>query len=168
MGQLASVIDIVYEADAVVLDACKTYFSWRIYGSIPFLGLLTLHGWFSGRNKPKVTFCLVALLGSLEIVLSYIFIIKFDLGARGAGIAIISAEWVVFVVGLLCAKHSCNNLIGSNFPRLSKALGFDGMKSFLRFGGILFLRYGGGFGDGTNLYFFFLGTRSETQFSQGM
>ena len=79
--------------------AGRDYFNARIWGAPAVLCNLVLMGWFLGREQSRHVL-VMALVGNLgNVVLNYVFIIRLELAASGAGLASMISQYVMLAVG---------------------------------------------------------------------
>jgi MATE family multidrug resistance protein len=79
--------------------AGRDYFNARIWGAPAVLCSLVLMGWFLGREQSRHVL-VMALVGNLgNVVLNYVFIIRLELAASGAGLASMISQYVMLAVG---------------------------------------------------------------------
>jgi len=79
--------------------AGRDYFNARIWGAPAVLCSLVLMGWFLGREQSRHVL-VMALVGNLgNVVLNYVFIIRLELAASGAGLASMISQYAMLAVG---------------------------------------------------------------------
>lgn len=86
---------------AEVQTAATTYFSYRIWAAPAALANFTILGWFIGQGRTKVALITQLALNVTNMVLSIIFVLHFDMGIAGVGLAVLIAEYAAAGLGLL-------------------------------------------------------------------
>jgi len=86
---------------AEVQAAATTYFSYRIWAAPAALANFTILGWFIGQGRTKVALITQLALNVTNMVLSVIFVLHFDMGIAGVGLAVLIAEYAAAGLGLL-------------------------------------------------------------------
>ena len=76
-----------------VQSAASTYFSYRIWAAPAALANFTILGWFIGQGRTKVAFVTQLALNVTNMVLSSLFVLHFDMGIAGVGLAVLIAEY---------------------------------------------------------------------------
>ncbi len=83
-----------------VQAAAKTYFSYRIWAAPAALANFTILGWFIGQGRTKVAFITQLALNVTNMALSALFVLHFNFGIAGVGLAVLIAEYAAVCVGL--------------------------------------------------------------------
>lgn len=96
--------------DPAVGNAGMAYYSARIMGAPAALGSYVIIGWLLGRQKSKAVLLLTFILSVANIFGDWLFILKWDMGAAGAGLATMISEYLVFFSGLLMVKTAWGDL----------------------------------------------------------
>ena len=81
--------------------AATTYFSYRIWAAPAALGNFTILGWFIGQGRTKVAFVTQLALNVTNMVLSALFVLHFNMGIAGVGLAVLIAEYAAVGLGLV-------------------------------------------------------------------
>ena len=102
----------VLSGEDVVEQAGSAYFHARIWGAPFYMAGLAILGWLLGTHHVKSALIYSVVLNGANVVLDYVLIIRFGLGAAGAGYATAMAEFIGFLVGLFLIRHHWNG-----FPR---------------------------------------------------
>ncbi|WP_096187779.1 MATE family efflux transporter [Evansella halocellulosilytica] len=118
---------IVIGASEHVNQFASTYFSIRIWGA-PFTLLnYVIVGWLMGLGKVKLSLASQISMNVLNIILSIVFVIGFNLGIAGAAYATLIAEmsavlfgiWLIFISKKLSLKNVHVNMLFDSEPLLS-------------------------------------------------
>jgi MATE family multidrug resistance protein len=83
-----------------VLAAGRDYYNARIWGAPATLCNLVLLGWFLGREQSRHVLLMTVAANLSNIVLNYVFIIRLQLAALGAGLATMISQYVMLAVAL--------------------------------------------------------------------
>jgi multidrug resistance protein, MATE family len=84
-----------------VQAAASTYFSYRIWAAPAALANFTILGWFIGQGRTKVAFVTQLALNATNMVLSALFVLHFNMGIAGVGLAVLIAEYAAVALGLV-------------------------------------------------------------------
>lgn len=127
------------QGDSAVQQAGWGYYSARIWGSIPALGIYVCTGWLLGRQHAGMALAVAALLNGMNIALDWWFIMHLGWGAAGAGAATAIAEWCAFGLALLLIRQLWR---GGHLPRIPWAnlRDMEPLLAMLRLSGNLMLR----------------------------
>lgn len=118
---------IVIGASEHVNQFASTYFSIRIWGA-PFTLLnYVIVGWLMGLGKVKLSLASQISMNVLNIILSIVFVIGFNMGIAGAAYATLIAEmsavlfgiWLIFISKKLSLKNVHVNMLFDSEPLLS-------------------------------------------------
>lgn len=88
-------------AEGDVREALATYFYIRILGAPLVLINFVLLGWFYGRAAATTGMALQMLLHGVDIVLSAVFVLVFQMGVAGAALGTLIGEAVAVLAGLI-------------------------------------------------------------------
>jgi multidrug resistance protein, MATE family len=88
-------------AEGDVREALATYFYIRILGAPLVLINFVLLGWFYGRAAATTGMALQMLLHGVDIVLSAVFVLAFQMGVAGAALGTLIGEAVAVLAGLI-------------------------------------------------------------------
>ena len=91
------------QADGEVAAMCMPYYYICIWGAPAVLGLYVLMGWFVGMQNTRVPMMIAIGQNVVNIGLSLLLVIGFDMGIRGVAIGTLVAQWLAFLVGLRLA-----------------------------------------------------------------
>lgn len=97
-------------ADPQVAELAAQYASIRIYAAPAVLGTYVLSGWLLGLQKPVYTLIITVAINTINIVLDYVFILKFNWGSQGAAAASVCADYLGFVIALFCFYYSAKQI----------------------------------------------------------
>lgn len=81
------------------------YFAVRIWSAPAALANFVLVGWFVGLGRARIAFYLQLILNCINIALALLFVMGFDWGAAGVGLAVLVAEIVACGAGLWFASR---------------------------------------------------------------
>lgn len=80
--------------------AGRDYFDARIWGAPAALGNLALVGWFLGKEQSGHALAVTAVANLANVALDYLFILRLDMAATGAGLATVLSQYLMLGVGL--------------------------------------------------------------------
>jgi multidrug resistance protein, MATE family len=86
---------------AEVQQAATTYFNYRIWAAPAALANFTILGWFIGQGKSTIAFVTQLALNLTNMALSVVFVLHFNLGIAGVGLAVLIAEYAAAAIGLV-------------------------------------------------------------------
>jgi multidrug resistance protein, MATE family len=89
---------------ADVQAAATTYFSYRIWAAPAALANFTILGWFIGQGRTKVALVTQLTLNVTNMVLSSLFVLHFNMGIAGVGLAVVIAEYAAVALGLVLVQ----------------------------------------------------------------
>jgi len=98
---------------------------------------MVLNGWLLGRQQVKATLLYALLLNGTNIILDWLFIYQFRMGAAGAGYATMIASYVALIGALLMVARYWRGHPRFSFHFLRQ---WDRFKALLRFQGHILLR----------------------------
>jgi MATE family multidrug resistance protein len=84
---------------AEVEQAGRDYFNTRIWGAPATLCNFVLVGWFLGRAQSRHVLAMTVIGNLANICFNYVFIIRMQLAAAGAGLATTVAQYLMLAVG---------------------------------------------------------------------
>lgn len=84
-----------------VQAAGRTYFAARIWGAPAVLANLAFIGWFLGREEAKLVLAMTLLASLGNVALDYLFILRLDMAAQGAGLATMLSQYAMLVLAVL-------------------------------------------------------------------
>lgn len=87
------------QGTAPVEAAGRAYFGSRIWAAPATLANFTLLGWFLGREESGRALAMTVTANGVNIVLDYLFILRFGWGATGAGTATALSQVAMLAVG---------------------------------------------------------------------
>ncbi len=101
IGDLA--LEVLVGAPDVETEA-RAYYDARMLGApATLLGLVFL-GWYLGRAESQIALLLTVVANVANIVLNYVFIMRLDLAAQGAGLATALSQYLLLGVALICYR----------------------------------------------------------------
>ncbi|MEO1350204.1 MAG: MATE family efflux transporter, partial [Cyanobacteria bacterium J06635_15] len=87
-------------APAAVQQSGRAFFDGRIWGAPAVLINYVLLGWFLGRALGTRVIVLSVIGNGANVVLDYLFIVKWGWAATGAGAATAASQYLMLIVGL--------------------------------------------------------------------
>lgn len=78
--------------------AGRDYFDARIWGAPAALCSFVLLGWFLGRGESRYVLLMTVVANLSNVFFNYVFIIRLQLAARGAGLATMVSQYVMVAV----------------------------------------------------------------------
>ncbi len=91
-----------------VKEAGRDYYFIRIWGAPAALVNFALIGWYLGREESGKALLMTLSANLTNVLFNYIFIIKLQMAARGAGLATMLSQYAMLAVGIviyLCIKE---------------------------------------------------------------
>ena len=88
------------QADAEVLQAGRAYYNALIWGAPATLLNFVLLGWFLGREQSKEVLLVSVVNKGANIVLDYLFIVRWGKASAGAGAATAISQYITLIIGL--------------------------------------------------------------------
>ena len=95
----------ILHADPEVLDAGRAYYDALIYGAPATLLNFVLFGWFLGKEQGREVLLFSLVNKGANIVLDYLFIVRWDLSSGGAGAATAISQFITMLVGLVLVSQ---------------------------------------------------------------
>lgn len=134
---LEGAFKLVSSSEAVKASALQ-YFTIKVWSTPAILGILVFSGWFIGMQNSIYPMTIAIFTNVLNIVLSSILVLKFDMAVQGAAIGSVIAQGFGFILALLLfIKNYGFFRIGI---RLIEILKFNQLKSFLSVNLDIFIR----------------------------
>ncbi len=99
-GVIADLGFALLAGEPQVEAAAQTYFAARIWGAPAVLANLAFIGWFLGREEPRLVLAMTLVASLGNIALDYLFILRLDLAAQGAGLATMLSQYAMFALAL--------------------------------------------------------------------
>src|SRR5262249_52781301 len=110
---LARVIYAAMGGSAAVTEAAQTYFFVRIW-SAPFaLGNYVVLGWLVGLARTGIALALQIAMNVLNMAVTALLVLLFDLGIAGAALAAVIAEVAGLAAGLVVIRLMAGSLAAS-------------------------------------------------------
>ncbi len=75
--------------------AGRSYFNMLIWGAPILMATMPMSGWLLGHGRSVLVWMMHLVWQVSNIILNYIFVIEYDMGAMGAGLGSMIAEWIV-------------------------------------------------------------------------
>ncbi len=88
------------QASGHVAELCRPYYYICIWGAPAMLGLYVLSGWFVGMQNTRVPMFIAIGQNVVNIGVSLLLVIGFDMGIRGVALGTLIAQWAGFLVGM--------------------------------------------------------------------
>lgn len=110
----------IYTASPTIEASAASYISARLWGLPATLGSIALMGWFVGVGRSPLALKMQIALNLVNAVLSPIFVIQFEWGLYGVGIASALAEWCGLAAGLWLAYREIQRRGGLRPNALSR------------------------------------------------
>jgi len=104
------------------------YFHIRIFAAPATLGLLSLTGWFLGRQNARIPMILAILINILNILFNLLFVMVLDMKSDGVAYGTLIAQYAGFTVGIIFVLRSEGRKIFNN--NLKEILDLQAMKKF--------------------------------------
>ncbi len=89
------------QADPKVIEAGRDYYNALIYGAPATLINFVLLGWFLGKEEVQKVLLLSTVSKGVNIVLDYLFIVRWNQSSSGAGAATAISQYVTLFLGLI-------------------------------------------------------------------
>ena len=89
----------ILKADPEVIEAGRDYYNALIYGAPATLINFVLLGWFLGQEQAGKVLLLSTVSKVTNIVLDYLFIVRWELNSSGAGAATAISQYITLVLG---------------------------------------------------------------------
>jgi MATE family multidrug resistance protein len=83
-----------------VENAGRSYFNARIWAAPAALANFALLGWFLGREESGAALWMTIVANVANIVLDYVFIVRLNLAAFGAGLGTTISQYLMLICGL--------------------------------------------------------------------
>ena len=102
-----------------VESLARDYFNWRILSAPAAIAIFGITGWLIALEKTRLVLALQILMNGLNVVLDFVFVLKFGFGVQGVAIATLISEWTAFFVAVFIFRKI---LIGFQLFRWSEIL----------------------------------------------
>lgn len=89
------------QAEPEVLEAGRAYYNALIYGAPATLLNFVLLGWFLGKERRRWVLLLSAVNKGANIILDYLFIVRWQQFSAGAGAATAMSQAITLMVGII-------------------------------------------------------------------
>ncbi len=93
-----------------VQAAATLYFSYRIWAAPAALANFTIMGWFIGQGRSTITFIVQLVLNLTNMAMSAMLVLYFDFNIAGVGLAVVIAEYVAVIMGLMLVVRRLRQL----------------------------------------------------------
>ena len=91
----------ILRADPQVIEAGRNYYNALIYGAPATLINFVLLGWFLGQEQVGKVLLLSTVSKVTNVVLDYLFIVRWEQNSSGAGAATALSQYITLVLGLI-------------------------------------------------------------------
>ncbi len=98
---LADTAFSLLSGDGVTEGSGRDYFYARLWGAPAALLNLAFFGWFLGREESRVALVMTVVANGANLVLDYIFILRLDWAAAGAGYATALSQYLMLGIAVL-------------------------------------------------------------------
>ncbi len=116
-------------ASPEVKTIAEIYFQTRIWAAPATLGLYAITGWYIGMQNAKTPMWITLAVNMVNIVFSLVFILVFDMEAKGVALGTVIGQYSGFVIaGFLLSKHKIRMQL---FWKLKSLLDIKAMKTFM-------------------------------------
>ncbi len=136
---LAGSLFTLMNADANTLPLVSSYYFICLAGIPAMLSLFTMKGWFFGMQNAFYPLWITIIINLVNIVLSYILVIRFDMGMEGVAIGTVIAQWfgVLFAFFILVRKYQISLALVFEVKKWWKR---DDLIKYMHFNSNLFIR----------------------------
>ncbi|MEJ6397281.1 MATE family efflux transporter [Yoonia sp. 208BN28-4] len=94
---------LVSPASPEVEALARDYMQIRIWSAPATIGLYGITGWLIALERTRAVLAIQVLMNGMNILLDIVFVLHFDMGVGGVGLATFLAEWSGLALGLwLC------------------------------------------------------------------
>jgi len=116
-------------ASPEVKNLAEIYFKTRIWAAPATLGLYAITGWYIGMQNAKIPMWITLAVNMVNIVFSLVFILVFDMEAKGVALGTVIGQYSGFVIaGFLLSKHRIRMQL---FWKLKSLLDVKALKNFM-------------------------------------
>ena len=88
------------QAEGEVAALCTPYYHICVWGAPAVLGLYVLMGWLVGMQNTRLPMMIAIGQNVVNIALSLVLVIGFDMGIRGVALGTVVAQWAGFLAGI--------------------------------------------------------------------
>ena len=99
-GPITQVSFAIMDPSPEIYTGASSFFSWRLLGVPATLINFALIGWFLGMQTSRIPLYMLLTTNIVNIILSLLFILQFDMGIIGIAKAAVIAEWLGLLTGL--------------------------------------------------------------------
>lgn len=111
----------ILSAEAEVKNSGISYYNNLIWGAIATLLNFVVLGWFLGREQSGKVLLLSAVNNGSNVLLNYLFIVRFGLESAGAGMATAASQYLMLIIGIILIARE--NWL-AKIPKIAKQI-FD-------------------------------------------
>jgi MATE family multidrug resistance protein len=136
---LAGLLFALMNADTNTLPLVRTYYFICLTGIPAMLCLFTMKGWFFGMQNAFSPLWITIIINLVNIALSYLLVIQFNMGIAGVAIGTVIAQWfgVLFALFILAKKYQISFGLVFHFKKWWKSAE---LISYMSFNTNLFVR----------------------------
>ncbi len=134
---ISSLAFTLLSGGSAVTHAGEIYYNIHIWGAIPNLVNYVCIGWLFGRQQSRKVLYISLIWEGINVLLDYVLIMRLGWGVRGAGYAILLAEWIGMFAALYFVRQSWGGI--PHFHR-DQALNWPLMKQLLHLNSAILMR----------------------------
>lgn len=97
---------LVSPASPEVEMLAREYMAIRVWSAPATIGLYGITGWLIALERTRAVLAIQVLMNGVNIVLDLVFVLQFDMGVAGVGLATFLAEWGGLALGLWLCRHA--------------------------------------------------------------
>ena len=120
------------------MDLVATYVVTRIWAAPATLGLYALMGWLFGMQNARMPMYVTIAINAVNIVLSYLLIVEWGMGIRGAALGTVVAQYFGLILVVILIYGGYRQNLG--FISLNELFKWDEFKKFFTVNWDIFLR----------------------------
>ncbi len=121
-------------------DFVRRYIRIRLWAAPATLGLYVLFGWFFGLQNSVIPLVITLVINLINIVLSYIFVLRFGYEIRGVAYGTVIAQYFGFILAMLFVVWRYKDLFGRSSSSFLWSVDWSEWIGFLRIHRDIFLR----------------------------
>jgi MATE family multidrug resistance protein len=116
---------MLFPASEAVEQGAATYFSIRIWGSLPLFLHLVQMGMLFGLQRMRATLVLSLTMNVSNVILDLLFVVGLGMQVEGVAYASLVSEWIAVLVGWLLLKQALPSSALQQFKANLRARLFD-------------------------------------------
>lgn len=121
---LGALVFAIMGGSETVTSAARSYFLIRLWSAPLMLGNYVVLGWLVGQARTGFALTLQVGINAVNMALTALLVLRFDLGIEGAAVATVTAETAGFLAGLAVVWH----VLGGRLDVPPYAVLFDRMR----------------------------------------